>query len=51
MDIFRKRRKVETAQERSERNKRAAQLKIEDAEAADDAVDAKIRRNIKLYGP
>ena len=48
---MRKHRKVETDQERSERYKRAAQMKIEEAEAADDAVDAMIARNIKAYGP
>lgn len=48
---MRKHRKVETDQERSERYKRGAQMKIEEAEAADDAVDAMIARNIKAYGP
>ena len=48
--VMRKHRKVETDEERSERNKRAAQRKIDDAQAADDAVDAKIRRNLNLYG-
>lgn len=47
---MRKHRKVETDAERTERNKRSAQMKIDDAEAADDAVDAKIRRNLRLYG-
>ena len=48
--VMRKHRKVETEAERTERNKRAAQMKIDDAEAADDAVDATIRRNLKRYG-
>ena len=49
--VMRKHRKVETDEERNERYKRGAQMKIEEAEAADDALDAKIARNIKAYGP
>lgn len=48
---MRKNRKVETDEERGERHKRSAQMKIEEAKAADDAVDAKIARNVKAYGP
>ena len=48
---MRKHRKVETDAERHERHKRRAQMKSEEAAAAGDAVDAKIARNIKAYGP
>lgn len=48
---MRKHRKVETAEERSERDKQAARLKIKGEEAADDAVDEMIRRNIEQKGP
>ena len=47
---MRKPRTVETDEDRTERNKRAAQMRMDDAEAADKAVDAKIRSNIELYG-
>ena len=48
---MRKNRKVETDEERSERDKQAARLKIKGEEAADDAVDEMIRRNIEQKGP
>lgn len=48
---MRKHRKVETDDQREERNKRAALTKIQEAKDADHAVDSEIRRNIKLYGP
>jgi hypothetical protein len=47
---MRKPRKPETDDERSERHELAAHLKKLQAKAADDAVDAMIRRNISLYG-
>jgi hypothetical protein len=48
---MRKQRELETAEKRNERLKRGAQRKIDEAAAADAAVDQMIRRNIKLYGP
>jgi hypothetical protein len=48
---MRKPRKPESEQERSQRWELAAQAKIDDAKAADDAVHAMIARNIRLYGP
>jgi hypothetical protein len=47
---MRKRRKPETSEERSQRLKREAQRKTDDA-AAESAVDLMIKRNIRLYGP
>ena len=47
---MRKPRKPESDAERSQRKGLAEQLKKNHAQAADDAVDAMIRRNINLYG-
>lgn len=49
--IMRKQRKPETAEERNERLKREAHRKVEDAAAAEAAVDQMIRKNIRQYGP
>lgn len=49
--IKRKPRAVETAEERDERQEQTALLKLDDATAADDAIDAMIRRNIEVNGP
>jgi hypothetical protein len=48
---MRKQRRLETAEERNERLRREAQRKIDEAAAAESAVDRMIRRNIRLYGP
>lgn len=48
---MRRKRKTETAEERSERLKLEAQLRIEAATAADQDLDAVVRRSIELYGP
>ena len=48
---MRKPRKPETDEERSERHDRATQLKKDDVEAADGAIDAMIQTNLRLYGP
>lgn len=48
---MRRHRKPETADDRNERLARDAERKIEQAEAADAAVDQMVRRNIRLYGP
>jgi hypothetical protein len=48
---MRKMRKPETAAERDERLKRDARRKMDEAAAADAAVDQMIRRNIRLHGP
>ena len=47
---MRKKRTLETAEERGERFKRVALRASDDAEAADNAVDAMVKRSIKLYG-
>jgi hypothetical protein len=47
---MRKRRKVGTDEERNERLELADKMKIGGSEAADDAVDAMIRRNIEQFG-
>lgn len=46
-----RKRTLETAEERSERLQREAHRAIDDAVAVDDALDAMVRRSIKLYGP
>jgi hypothetical protein len=48
---MRKPRKPEATEERRERLKSEAQRKMNEAAAADAAVDQMIRQNIKLYGP
>ncbi len=48
---MRKRREQETAEERDERLNREAQRKIDEAAAAEDAVDRMIRWNIRQFGP
>lgn len=48
---MRKQRNLETAEERIERLKREAQRKIDEAAAAEAAVDQMIKRSIRLYGP
>ena len=50
-DAMRMQRRVETAEQRSERRKVEAQVKNEAAEAAEAKVDRMIRQSIKLYGP
>jgi len=49
--IMRKPRTLETDEQRGKRKESAAQAKIDEAQAADDAVDKRIRTNIRLYGP
>lgn len=46
-----RRRKSETAEERDERSKREALRAIDDAAAAEVALDAMVERSIKLHGP
>jgi hypothetical protein len=48
---MRKKRKVESAEDREERLKRDPQKEIEDRAAADEAVHAMIKRNIEQHGP
>jgi hypothetical protein len=47
---MRKPRKLETDEQRSERNQLAARMKNDEAQAADDAIDKQIKTNIRLYG-
>ena len=48
---MRKKRVLETDEQRSRRLEKASQRQIDDALAADDAVDAMVRRNIQVHGP
>ena len=48
--LMRKKRDVETAKDRKERLKDAAQQRNDNVAAEDDAVDAMIRRSIKDHG-
>jgi len=48
---MRKPRKLETDEVRGKRKEFAAQAKIDEAHAAEDALDARVRTNIRLYGP
>ena len=48
---MRKPRKTTTAEERDKRHRLKAQEMIEGTAAAEEAVDARIRRNIELHGP
>jgi hypothetical protein len=47
---MRKKRDPETAPERDERLERHARLRTDEASAEDKAIDAAIRRSIKLHG-
>lgn len=49
--LMRKPRKLETAEDRQKRLERIAQDKITDDKKADAALDARIRQNIKFFGP
>ena len=44
-------RNIETEKDRKERLKEEAERALDDCAAAEDAVDAMIRRSIKLHGP
>ena len=46
-----RKRTSETAEERNERLKREALRAIDDATAADDALDAMVKQSMKSYGP
>lgn len=48
---MRKKRDPETGKERSERLKETAQKRIDDSAAADDAIDAMVKRSIEQHGP
>ena len=48
---MRKKREPESAERRNERLEQEARHRIEQAFAEDTALDAAIRRSIKLYGP
>ena len=46
-----KKRTLETAEDRNERLKREALRALDDTTAGDDALDAMVKRSIKLHGP
>ena len=48
---MRKKRDVETPDERTKRVKRNAQMREDNVAADDDAVDAMVKRNIEQRGP
>lgn len=48
---MRKRRDVETPEDRSQRRRLLARMKKDEAAAQEAAVDQMIRRNIEQYGP
>jgi hypothetical protein len=47
---MRKKRTLETDEQRGKRKEFAAQAKIDETKAADDAIDKQIKTNIRLYG-
>jgi hypothetical protein len=46
-----RKRTLETPEERNERLNREALRAIDDAASADDALDAMVKRSMRLYGP
>lgn len=48
---MRKKRTRETEEQRDERFEKDAQKRIDDAAKADEAIDALVKRSIKLHGP
>ena len=48
---MRKKRTPETEEQRNERLEKEAQRRIDDAAAEGEAVDAMVKRSIKLHGP
>ena len=48
---MRKKRIPETEEQRDERVAKQAQRRNEDTAAVDDAIDAMVKRSIKLHGP
>lgn len=47
---MRKKRNPESEDQRNERFEKSAQKRIDDAAAADDAMDAMVKRSIRLHG-